>query len=631
MPIYPEWGLNQQNLITFVLVDASGAEVTGLGNTFTLNISKAGGAFVGSAGTKTEIGNGWYAYLGTAGEADTVGPVSIRITGAGIVQQNLEYVVVDRNLNGINFTYTITDSVTTNPISGVSVSITTDAAGNNVVWNGTTNTFGIARDTDSSLPFLDAGTYYFFSRKAGYYGTNPDTVIVAVGTTSDARTLTAVTSGVAVGLGIAQPIPYTLLSLDRYAKIMGINPAHFWTAYAPDLDPQVFPLNNRCSNIWPHYSWQASDQVSHYDLALAIKEAEDEIAKYINFWPAPKWIAKEMHAYPRHYNRQAYDLTYNVRDQLKSVIARWGKVISPGQRAVSLLGTATIAGGSLTYSDEDSDGLAETATVQMSTTLTDANEINVYFSSKSGAQDWEIREARSKSISGGVWTGVYDSWLFIDPDTRGAFPTGNGFTAINISTTANYVSTVDVYREYTDTTAASAQLIWERQPGTYCTTCGGIGCEACSLLTQDGCVHIRDVRRGLLVPQAAEYDATNGYWVGTALTECREPDQVKIWYYAGDQADEYLSGYSHLRLSNFWAQTIAYLATARLERQPCDCSNITAVYAHLRADMAESVGDVNRFMPADKLLNPLGTKRGEVIVWDRISKFSEKIARGYAI
>jgi len=433
---------------------------------------------------------------------------------------------------------------------------------------------------------------------------------------------------------IAQPLPYTLLSLDRYAKIMGINPAHFWSAYAPDLNPQVFPLGGQCSNIWPHYSWQKSDQVSHYDLAVAIKQAEDEIARYTNFWPAPKWITNEVHKYPAHYNHTAYGLMWNVRGQKKSIAARWGKIISPGQRAVSLIGTATVAGASLVYSDEDGDGLAETATVSLATTLTDANEINVYFSSKSGAQSWEIRDARSKSISGGVFTGVYDSWLFIDPDTRGAFPTSDGFSAINISTTANYVSTVDAYREYTDTTAKSAQLYWERQPnntGLFCSICGGVGCESCTLISQDGCAHIRDVRHGFLVPEAATYDADTAQWIGVATTECREPDQVKIWYYAGDLSDEFLSDATHLRLSDWWAQSIAWLATARLERTLCNCNNVTALADHLRTDLAESSGDVSRFLPTEKLLNPLGTKRGEVIVWDRISKFSEKIQKGYAV
>lgn len=171
------WELNNVNTITFVLVDGSGVEVTGLGTTFTLEISKNGAAFVGSAGTKSEIANGWYAYIATAGEADTMGPVSIKITGAGIVQQNLEYIVEQRTAGANPHTYTVTDSVSSNPIPGVEVWITTDLAGNNVIWNGHTDTFGVARDENDNRPFLDPGTYYFWSKKAGYTFPNPDTEV----------------------------------------------------------------------------------------------------------------------------------------------------------------------------------------------------------------------------------------------------------------------------------------------------------------------------------------------------------------------------------------------------------------------------------------------------------------------
>jgi hypothetical protein len=173
------WLLNQQNRITFVMVDATGTEVAGLGGAFALEVSKAGGAFAPSTGTKAEIGNGWYTYLATAAEADTVGPVSIRVTGAGCVQQNLEYVVMQRTPNAIAYTYTVTDSATLLPVEGVEVWFTTDAGGANVVWTGVTDTFGVARDANAALPLLDAGTYYVWRQKASFTTSNPDMEVVS--------------------------------------------------------------------------------------------------------------------------------------------------------------------------------------------------------------------------------------------------------------------------------------------------------------------------------------------------------------------------------------------------------------------------------------------------------------------
>lgn len=177
-----EWQLDQQNLIVFVMIDGAGTEVTGLGAAFNPFVSKAGGAFVVGTGARAEIGNGWYSYLASAVEADTIGPVAVRVTGAGAIQQNLEYVVRLRTVNAIAFTYTVTSSVPpNNPIPGVQIYISTDITDppSNVVWAGTTDALGVARDSFGNLPHLDAGTYYFWSYLAGYTFVNPDTEIVS--------------------------------------------------------------------------------------------------------------------------------------------------------------------------------------------------------------------------------------------------------------------------------------------------------------------------------------------------------------------------------------------------------------------------------------------------------------------
>jgi hypothetical protein len=80
---------------------------------------------------------------------------------------------------GIDFTYTVFDSVTGLTLDGVEVWFSTDVAGSNIVWKGTTDAFGIARDVNENLPALDAGTYYVWRQRSGYTFANPDTEIVA--------------------------------------------------------------------------------------------------------------------------------------------------------------------------------------------------------------------------------------------------------------------------------------------------------------------------------------------------------------------------------------------------------------------------------------------------------------------
>jgi len=109
-------------------------------------------------------------------------------------------------------------------------------------------------------------------------------------------TMTPITSGAPTGSLFIDPIPYTLLSIHRYARIMGINPVHFSGGYGDTIWPI---MNNSCQDIWVRNSWQYGDMVSREDIARAILDAESDIAHVLGYWPAPKWIEAEVHPYPR--------------------------------------------------------------------------------------------------------------------------------------------------------------------------------------------------------------------------------------------------------------------------------------------------------------------------------------------
>ena len=168
---------NQPQTIAFVLSDAASNMVTGLGNTFSLSISKAMGAFAAGTGVKSEIGNGWYAYALPAAECDTIGPLSIVCSGGTSIQQNLIYVVESYVVGAVEFSYSVTDGV--NVIEGASVFIYTDSAGTKLAWKGVTDAFGIARDNNNDLPSLYPATYYIYTIKYGYSFTNPDVEVAA--------------------------------------------------------------------------------------------------------------------------------------------------------------------------------------------------------------------------------------------------------------------------------------------------------------------------------------------------------------------------------------------------------------------------------------------------------------------
>lgn len=426
---------------------------------------------------------------------------------------------------------------------------------------------------------------------------------------------------------MAQASIPTLLSLDRYAKIMGINPAHFSGA----AGAEVMPLTGACSDVWWQYAWQHNDRVSREDIAEEIAKAEEEIANWLGFWPAPKWLSREMRMQDRPYRRYKYGTGFNRRGDKKSITLKWGKFIASGRRYAQLQGSATVAGGELVYSDGDGDGYNETATITIpnNNNLTDASlcQVKTYHDGYS-TEEWEIRPHRTIAITGGNIVITFWAWQLIRPELYETFPAIDGvLPALNLLADI-YDVEVDIYREYTDYTQHSCEFFWEPRNHGYCPTCSGGGCPACQLTVQCGCLYVRDVDLGIAVPTPANWNGTTGVWDNAAYDLCYEPDMLKVWYYAGDLSNRYLSGNDCDPLANYYAQAIAYMATARLERPFCSCGNVQALATDLRMDMIRSDPNGPTFFlnPAEQA-NPFGTRKGEVIAWRRLSKLQRRRAK----
>ena len=149
----------------------------------------------------------------------------------------------------------------------------------------------------------------------------------------------------------------TLLPLDRYAAVLGLVPP----AFNQGSSSIIFPGDTNCNLIF-QYAWQYNDAVAREDIAREIAMAEQDIANYMGWWPAPRWIAQDVKMYPRFHRPEYYSAHgVNVRYQGKSIKAAYGKIIEPGQRAVTEICTAEQQGDpcSLTFSDEDGDGFGD--------------------------------------------------------------------------------------------------------------------------------------------------------------------------------------------------------------------------------------------------------------------------------
>jgi len=102
--------------------------------------------------------------------------ITVQVAGCYVFFQMLSLTanIIDLGAGAIEWTYTLTDSVTGGPIDGAEIWVTSDSAGLYVLASGTTNTLG-------QVTFmLDAGTVYVWARKSGYDMDDlPDEEVVA--------------------------------------------------------------------------------------------------------------------------------------------------------------------------------------------------------------------------------------------------------------------------------------------------------------------------------------------------------------------------------------------------------------------------------------------------------------------
>lgn len=403
----------------------------------------------------------------------------------------------------------------------------------------------------------------------------------------------------------------TKLPLDTWAKIIGYNPFHFngvYTALLPDV------TCNSDEGGWMQYAWQDASKVSREDLAEAIAEAEAMIENYIGYYLLPTWTIDERRVTERPAIRELFSGGVNIRNMAKSVKAYKAHAISGGQRAKSVIS----AGAAIVRSDANGDGYNELCTVTVASTV-DIDEVRVYFPGESGADEWEIRPVKVVA-SGANLVITFGIQLAVDPDLWEAF----NATGIDGDTAANFVTTVDVYRVYNDP-QSQLQLLWEPDALGNC-GCGDASCAVCTFAAQDGCLHIRDSRLGILAYSPAAWNITESAFDNASYAVWRDPDRLRLWYYSGNVWGTDDPRYRPtVDMEPYWQKAVAYLAAALLERQVCACNNVEKFIDYYREDLARSGSEVSYQNLPDQLGNAFGTRRGAVYAWQRANQEGRRI------
>lgn len=409
----------------------------------------------------------------------------------------------------------------------------------------------------------------------------------------------------------------TKLTLDRWARLMGLNPIHFWGVDLASLS-RTAQQGPQCGEAWFQFGWQDADRVGRDDVAQAIASAEAEIEQLVGYHLLPAWIEDEWTPTVRPYMPERFNLnSRDLRGFQQGIQASRGYVITGGVRAYE-----TLEEDAPIVYDNTIPPAAYANRATVTVTLAEAYadcEIAVYYPGHAGDEQWRI-EPIEVSHSGLTYTirftrqqALVESFIesYDLAELRGADGLDDD----------NFLEAVDVGRVYNDP-STQATLLWEPR-GDSCDT-GNIGdgwdAQTAALLPRN------DPRLGLFSYQAANWDAASESFTVVRLPNNRQPDLVRLYYLSGyrDQSKSCPT----LEMDDEWARVVAFYAASKLDRPPCGCAS--ARWKYWREDLAFSGGgeQLSSFqITQSDLGNPLGTRRGAVNAWRRIRRPGAVVGR----
>jgi hypothetical protein len=394
-----------------------------------------------------------------------------------------------------------------------------------------------------------------------------------------------------------------LLPLDEFRRIMGIHPFHFWQLQ----DATLAPVTSACNTLVFESSWQYADAAGRADILRAIQHAEDKLTDYLGFAPAPR----------AEYDEVQFPQFYDARNTYLSSADAQGRWLSLNlkKRKVQTLGTMTvlsIGDAAVTLSDADGDGLSDTFTLSIATTVTDPDQLAVYFAAAdrydgSGISDrWRITPV-SVSIAGGVATIKGRAWCIVKPvQYAGVRRTGLEATG------SVYATSLTVCRRAVDTTQQGA-FVWEASPGAGCDTS-----DPSSYQLATARYIVRNSDAGIVAGEAAVLDSDTGDWGATAWPVSYAPERAQVNYTAG-----YTEGGP---VMSAWMQVVvARLAAAELATKICACKDANREMSRWQFDLALQSGaeGVEGYQVSFEDLNcPFGTRRGQIHAWKEIQRIA---------
>jgi len=377
----------------------------------------------------------------------------------------------------------------------------------------------------------------------------------------------------------------TKLPLDRWARLLGINPTHFNGIDIPSMH------SNFCGVPWAQHEWQNADAVGIEQVARAIQQAEAKLEQAIHHRLSPSWEAGDVATTIRPYRKEFHNLSNtDLRGYSQFVKATWGHFISGGVRATETLSEDEL----VIYEDRDNDGYYEHASVVVEVDP-DINQCQVYITPKD-EPNTRIRPITT-SLTGNLLTVTFSR----NQAVKTEFLERPTWIAIDGTVDDNFIRQIDVYREYNDV-STNASLYWEREQ-----------------TTRTAFIDARDNPKfSYLSYIQADWDAGASVW-NRMTCECPmyQPDRVSLNYYAGYR-DTSLAC-PNRDMSPEIEHIVAQYACTFLERDLCKCSGFQDLIKKYTRDLAFQAGvaeDLARYnLDESDLVSPFGTQYGAIVAW----------------
>jgi len=410
-----------------------------------------------------------------------------------------------------------------------------------------------------------------------------------------------------------------LLPLDSWREIIGYNPFHFWGISHPTL----IPVTSNCNPIVYEYGWQGTDEAGRSDIRTAIETAEKIAFDNLDYWPAPKY-SEAKKPWPRYLNQALSRLSrLDTRGNWINVQLDEGYIQNIGVEAF----TSIAQSAPITYTDYDGDGIKETFSVTVPSSV-DPSEVIMCFTDGDQIIGTEEIAGRYRIepvnvIAGGGNINIYGKrWLCVKPnlyESKTSYP-------IDPTDDTKFISVCDVYRRYTNrdglvsTTDSQAALIWESKPCSWCNS-NNSSTDPSAEGWVTAHAGIRDANNGIVTPAEAVYNTVTGTWYhpGECFTACSEPDKVLIRYLAGAELD------NKYHMQKTMQVLIARLACAEMTRRICACDQANREWSNWQFDISRINSPETYQMKTDDLNNPLGTRRGHIYAWQQFRSLARVI------